>query len=1249
MTQYSATFAGRAHTLRLTLTEGSKDVKAKKVRINYKLEILKGVNRTTWNVTNANQPWSIELGGTTIASGTKMPFNFSGSTKGSVKTGTRFTVASGSYQDSYASNGSLSLSVVFSADADVWSGGSHNSGTKMMGVASYPSSGTEYFEPSSIAVATKPTVSPRSTNVGVVVTIKLPRTSPSFTHDVTWKSGSLSGSIGTGLGTSKTWTVPDVTAQFPTQSQSPVEITAVTKSGSTVIGSNSVTLLVWSTPPSIDPTITIPFDVRLRRVEWNGTRLKATSSITATSVKLTDTASSTPTLSISTSGVVPGTEDPLDGSLAILEVQNGASWQATGLLFVLSRSDGDNNDPAKAASYSGTGYLDYVLARGYQSKDWKKTGSDSDAGSVMKMVLDSGHSKDWGTNIHASFSTTNTSMGEGWRISGDIRELSGGTPYSQVLEALVNDGWSEWRGRYNDLDGKVYLDLYNPGTGSDWTDASAQVIVNLSTGKVSSAPSTWSFEKVLDRVYAIGDSSGSTKKDENTTGHIASSERDPYNLNLFGYLEGWTAASGQTTTSAIRNVAKGALENATQTVSRQFSYSAYAVSRNLLPYYTFKPGDWILIPSDKSKTADPVSMRVTQVVINKSIDGLTITVTCGDLIPSSASASTMRKLKASTGGRIAGGTLRDPIPLQSIVPEAPDFATEEAAVSVGYWTTIGEARSTITFEWLPVTEALDGVSQLDVDYYEIWWRPNPSVPWALKTFSTITSVEMDDWPVYFTAQFRVRARSSAGTLGSFSGWDEVVTVAPTSSIPALAVDQLYTDGVGTIFATWNGSLGSGSLIPSYFAYMTAEVSVDDGNGAPSATWKVMGNPLQSAGEVTLNPGAYGTYWIRFRAYDKLGGPGVNGIASEITTTDPHVDPAIPLPPTGLTSTAGASWDENGIKPDAWFNLTWTLPTLDVDGNPIEIVGYSIWGKEASETSMRYLTTSNSPEVRIEVTSGETWAFQVGAVSDFGGVSALSATISDTADAAIAPPVAPDAPVLSQYAGILQVEWGGGGMVQEISYAYAVISDSPSGPFTRAGMPLNGSGQVVIPGLPTGDTYYAKMVVVDQIGQETISVVSDGLLLNPITGVTVQTSPDLFRGIKLTDGGLAAYSATGDLTFNVDADTGYVQIVAYDDVFTFGATGYKGGGDPGDPADERGGLSITAAESTFNTFIHGSGMQIRDDQRPLSWWEADENDASLVNFFSPRAVFRDRTQLGDYEMLREAKSTGSRLVIRYKGA
>ena len=96
-----------------------------------------------------------------------------------------------------------------------------------------------------VPAATVPTLSVYQVALGGTVTITMNRSSGSYTHDLTYSINGVSGTIGTGLGTSKSWTVPaSLASAFPDATSAEVTITCVTKSGSSTIGSNSVELTV---------------------------------------------------------------------------------------------------------------------------------------------------------------------------------------------------------------------------------------------------------------------------------------------------------------------------------------------------------------------------------------------------------------------------------------------------------------------------------------------------------------------------------------------------------------------------------------------------------------------------------------------------------------------------------------------------------------------------------------------------------------------------------------------------------------------------------------------------------------------------------------------------------------------------------------------------------------------------------------------------------------------------------------------
>lgn len=103
--------------------------------------------------------------------------------------------------------------------------------------------------------ATQPTVSASSVNMGSAVTISTPRASSSFTHDLAYQfAGSSWTSIATGVGTSYSWTVPDLASRIPNATSGTVTVRCITKNGSTTIGTKTV-LLTAKVPTSVVPTI----------------------------------------------------------------------------------------------------------------------------------------------------------------------------------------------------------------------------------------------------------------------------------------------------------------------------------------------------------------------------------------------------------------------------------------------------------------------------------------------------------------------------------------------------------------------------------------------------------------------------------------------------------------------------------------------------------------------------------------------------------------------------------------------------------------------------------------------------------------------------------------------------------------------------------------------------------------------------------------------------------------------------------
>ena len=89
--------------------------------------------------------------------------------------------------------------------------------------------------------ATTPSLSASTIEIGKPVTISMPRASSAFTHTLTAKFGSQTISIGSGLGTSTSWTLPlTMMNEIPNSSSGSGVITCSTYNGSTLIGSKTI-------------------------------------------------------------------------------------------------------------------------------------------------------------------------------------------------------------------------------------------------------------------------------------------------------------------------------------------------------------------------------------------------------------------------------------------------------------------------------------------------------------------------------------------------------------------------------------------------------------------------------------------------------------------------------------------------------------------------------------------------------------------------------------------------------------------------------------------------------------------------------------------------------------------------------------------------------------------------------------------------------------------------------------------------
>lgn len=103
--------------------------------------------------------------------------------------------------------------------------------------------------------ATTPTLSASSVDMGSKVTINTPRAASSFTHDLAYSfAGGSYVAIATGVGTSYSWTTPDLASSIPNATSGTLTVRCITKNGSTTIGTKTVTMTL-KVPAAVVPTI----------------------------------------------------------------------------------------------------------------------------------------------------------------------------------------------------------------------------------------------------------------------------------------------------------------------------------------------------------------------------------------------------------------------------------------------------------------------------------------------------------------------------------------------------------------------------------------------------------------------------------------------------------------------------------------------------------------------------------------------------------------------------------------------------------------------------------------------------------------------------------------------------------------------------------------------------------------------------------------------------------------------------------
>lgn len=200
----------------LNVTQQSQNVANNTTTLRYELLLY----RPSKISSSANKAYSIQIDNKTIKSGTTL---IGGS-------GTK-SIINGTYTVTHNSNGERSVQFGFSLAFDIkWNVGHIGTGKA-----------SDTMKLTTIPRATTPTLNPSSLYLGGTINISLPRASSSFTHNLSWKFGNLSGTIGNGIATSASLrTESSWASQIPNGSSGVGYIYCDTYNGGTKIGAKTV-------------------------------------------------------------------------------------------------------------------------------------------------------------------------------------------------------------------------------------------------------------------------------------------------------------------------------------------------------------------------------------------------------------------------------------------------------------------------------------------------------------------------------------------------------------------------------------------------------------------------------------------------------------------------------------------------------------------------------------------------------------------------------------------------------------------------------------------------------------------------------------------------------------------------------------------------------------------------------------------------------------------------------------------------
>lgn len=220
----------------LTVTEKSQSVEANKTTLSYKLVMYSG----DYDFSGYTIGYQVKINGKEVA------HHDNSGNQTSLGTNSSKTVCSGTTTVTHDSDGTKEdMAVSFKIWMDK---------TSYLPASDLTKSGT--MDLTTIPRATAPSIDLDSVEMGKSIVISMPRKASSFTHTLTYSFAGASGTIGTELGTSKTWTVPlSLADKIPNATSGTLTVTCKTYDGDgDLIGTKTDTVKV-TVPATVVPNI----------------------------------------------------------------------------------------------------------------------------------------------------------------------------------------------------------------------------------------------------------------------------------------------------------------------------------------------------------------------------------------------------------------------------------------------------------------------------------------------------------------------------------------------------------------------------------------------------------------------------------------------------------------------------------------------------------------------------------------------------------------------------------------------------------------------------------------------------------------------------------------------------------------------------------------------------------------------------------------------------------------------------------